>query len=250
MPNLTVIDGGLAKSGRPRRTVLPDLQELRRGLHKPSVRCLRLGNLDVEVRREPFMSMGGEERDQTVNRRETLCILSRNEQEIGCLLFVEFQPPVCCPNVQLWDALDGYSLDDAHLAETILEGWEWIGPDVLDYGNLVELRLVGLWAPVLHGPQLVNELVAKLFPKHSILVVQATPLNPRDPNRSEDWDLDRRQARQRAALMRMCERLLGFAPFPSAEAAGDGWMWRLRESLRGVVKPPATVPVSPGVWMR
>jgi len=65
--------------------------------------------------------------------------------------------------------------------------------------------------------------------------VQATPLNPRDPKRMEELGLDRKQALQRAALMRMCSRHLGFKPFPSPNASGDGWMWRSRPDLARII---------------
>ncbi|HYD86772.1 MAG TPA: hypothetical protein VEA80_04810 [Vitreimonas sp.] len=54
-------------------------------LHKPSVRRLHVAGLDVEVRREPFTSIDGEERDGAIYRRETLCVVSRDGRSLSCV---------------------------------------------------------------------------------------------------------------------------------------------------------------------
>lgn len=241
MPELRVIEGGLAKRRRGWR-VLPSPRELRSTLWRASRRQIRVLESDVTVFRERFRSIDGYEHEEAVSHRHTLCTFSRDGAELGCMFFAEFQPPTCCLNMQFWEALDGYSTDDASLAETLCGAWEWIGPDVSDYGNIVELRTVGAWGRVPSSAALVNETIERLFPKHSIIVVQAYPLNPRE-RRERDLVYPRtRNERLRDALMRMCERQLGFSAFPSAEAALDGWMWRPRAALRGIIKPPAATP--------
>jgi hypothetical protein len=245
---LKVIEGGLAKRGRLRR-VVPSIAELRSRLWRASRRRLKIRDFDVTLFREPFRSIDGRDHDEAVNHRHTLCTFARDGADIGCMFFAEFQPPVCCLNAQFWEALDGYAMDDASLAETLCAAWDWIGPDVSDYGNIVELRVVGFWAHVPYSAALVSATIDRLFPKHSIIVVQAYPLNPRDWRQRDQIYPRKRDERMRGALMRVCERRLGFAAFPSAEAAEDGWMWRPRADLAGNIQPPAAQPISPAAWL-
>lgn len=49
--------------------------------------------------------------------------------------------------------------------------------------------------------------------------------------------------------MRMCARQLGFQPFPSKEAAGDGWLWHPRADLGQLIRAPADVPIEPDAWL-
>jgi hypothetical protein len=233
MPEFRVIEGGLAKRQRSRR-VLPSIPELRSRLWRASRRQLRIREFDVTVFREPFRSIDDREHDEAVDHRHTLCTFARDGAEVGCMFFAEFQPPTLCLNVQFWEALDGYSMDDAFLAETLCAAWDWIGPDVSDYGNIVELRVVGAWAGISNTTELLNATIDRLFPKHSIIVAQAFPLNPRDWRQRDQVYPRKRDERLRDALMRVCARRLGFAALPSAEAAEDGWMWRPRADLAGL----------------
>lgn len=64
-------------------------------------------------------------------------------------------------------------------------------------------------------------------------MVQAYPLNPRNWRRRDQIYPYKREERLRDALMRVCQRELGFAAFPSALAAEEGWLWRPRADLAG-----------------
>lgn len=203
-------------------------------MEAPSKRYLERGPYQIEVRRGRLEPVDPEDREGVVDWRKVVCTVRQADEEVGLLLFVELRVAFMCSNIDLWDALDGVSMDDSTLAEAIVFNWRDVGADVGQWGNIIELREGGMWRVA--DPRLLDRLIERLWPRHALLLMQALPLNA---GRLEEYtkdEEDRRELRIQA-LRRVCERTFGMAMF-EGDAGEDGWFYRIPERVQRFVKRP------------
>jgi hypothetical protein len=231
MVTLRVIEGGAGKDKR-----LSGASRFRRGyanenrLYRPSSTKRVIAGREVVIERERFEYI--DRQDTLLCWRRVVCTI----EEIGVLCFLELQPDTMASSRELWTWLDGYSFDMAELGCVIEAHWEWIGADVSDYGNILELQHVATWGETQQWTTLFEDVLMSVFPKHSIVLAQAWPETVKYVDELMPKERARYQLRKAALMKRMTQSNTGFAPLGDSYGA-DGWMWRCRADLKGIVKP-------------
>lgn len=229
---LRVIEGGGGKDKRSvERARFDRWKTVDNPLYRASRTTRQIAGYDVQIERERFQYVDRERTD--TGWRRVVCTID----QIGALSFLEIQPSTCCLSVELWEALDGDSFDKAELGRVIFSHWEWVGPDVSDYGNILELESVSLWAGARVPTQLFDDVLMGVFPKHSIVLARAWPNAEKYLDQMTMREEKRHRRRQRALMRMMTQGALEFEALGGPHGK-DGWMWRRRAGLGEVIVRP------------
>jgi hypothetical protein len=183
--------------------------------------------------------MGG---DGVVRRRELFCWFEIAGERVGALHLIEFTPDVGIDNFEFLDTMDADYHADAVLAEVLCSGWEDLSLAVFCYGPILEFRLAWIaqrYARRVHWAAVAERLIETEFPRHSILVMKAFPLEYESQSPAGSPAHDGLIARQ-AAMVRYYRKLFGVQPFPGP-VGKEGWLWRTAPRVVNVIDPPSAV---------
>lgn len=148
--------------------------------------------------------------------------------------FLEFKVEVA---ELLWEDCDAESNELNDIACTIAQAWDVdeFQYDVCDCGNPVVLTHVWVSPAHPHTPwqTIVEDVVERITPKYSVLLLKAFPLEYCGEGTQKTFK------RRHAAMKRHYSRRLGVSSIPG-KIGDSGWMYRFRPALQSFMPKPKT----------
>lgn len=170
--------------------------------------------------------------------------LMASGKRVGALQVFRYDPDRCSSNEHFCEVMDREDGDAAKLALMLSDFWEDVPSDLTWAGPILDFRFAWVDRGFPSGDLLRDacRLVKnQVFPKYSIGVMKAAPLeylDHEDEDDEYDCSLSEPFRRRQAAMMRLYSRALGVRPFPG-EPGTDGWMWELHPKFSRSVMPAA-----------